>query len=190
MGVALRREPAPQLPPSPRTQAPTCKNEDLYYVQGLVEPGRKAELSIRLGSLVPSLAGVPAFLPIPRTTSPRACLTLWGNKSCGCNGAQPGLPAAWQARLSASAGFGSQTWSPEHAPFSLPFVLVPRVRLASPARKQGPSLGWTFVVAHSAQGQLFSPKSLKAPPLLWADPTIRIRNSIPRTHPPLLGPLP
>lgn len=46
--------PNPPSPTLPSAQALTCEDEDLHHVQGLEEPGKKAELNVRLGSLVPS----------------------------------------------------------------------------------------------------------------------------------------
>lgn len=133
--VALRGEPV--SPTRPSAQALTCEDEDLHHVQGLEEPGRKAELSARPGAR--ALAAGRAFLPSPGPRPPP--------------GRSPSTP--WRIRLSAVAGlslgslrtgrmtlrlchFQSQTWSLEHrgAPGPAPLLsFLPWVHLAPPARR-------------------------------------------------------
>ena len=66
------------------------------------------------------------------------------------------LPTAEKASLGA--------WNPQGPPDPLPspflLYLFTQVHLASPARRQGLSLGWTFIVVHSSAGLTLPPKAL------------------------------
>lgn len=130
----------------------------MCYVQGLVEPGRKAELRVRLGCLVPSLAGGDRVSPTPnpRTNSPSACPTLWVNKSLRCNRAGLRLPAAPRARLCVSAYVGSQTRSLEPGGHSLPLSLctcLPGITLPSQPESKDPArLGTQRWISSSPRG--------------------------------------
>lgn len=111
---------------------------------------------------------------------------LWMNESISSNRAQPGLPADWPAcsvplPTAEKARLGA--WNPQGSPDPLPspflLYLFTQVHLASPARRQGLSLGWTLIVIHSSAGLALPPKALQSPPYSGlTDPTTWIRNNI------------